>query len=445
VYVHRRPALFAEDDLGRMYNRMRTLVRQGVAFAWILSVCVCNAQPVPGVYPQGTSFPLLMLALGPDPALAAPVVAASGWNIGHLYIDPQLSDPTGREKTNSRLQTLAQNGMEGLVHLSANYDSANVASEGSEAQIADYIQFIVANTNIAYWDFPEEMRYWKASELQIVRDYAAWTRRYDPQRRPNFMYIPGHYSASDVAHYIPFLDIIPASAYADYAAQPHAWVRWRMEETIRGIHQGGGTIGWDYQRGEKTPVGIIQLFKGSNGLIPTPEQTYYDFWQLIVSGARGIWVYSYAHRNDTPSLLSNFANLQTAASQVSGEEQIGNVILYGRTDSSVTFTVLDGPDQTVSFTPYGLATAVQFPAIDLLCKVWHGDVYVIAVNSTDQIVRAEISGLPGTDGSATLPFESRTVAVTGDEFADVFPPWGVHVYRMRRQPVSRPRETPSGR
>jgi len=52
------------------------------------------------------------------------------------------------------------------------------------------------------------------------------------------MYIPSHYTETQVQFYVPYLDIIPASAYADYAGQPHAWVRWRMEETISAIYSG---------------------------------------------------------------------------------------------------------------------------------------------------------------------------------------------------------------
>src|SRR6516225_2531606 len=54
------------------------------------------------------------------------------------------------------------------------------------------------------------------------------------------------------------------------------------------INQAGAVIGSDYLNGQKTPVGIVGLFLGSNGVLPTPDQTYHDFWQLIASGAQGI-------------------------------------------------------------------------------------------------------------------------------------------------------------
>src|ERR1019366_837553 len=57
-------------------------------------------------------------------------------------------------------------------------------------------------------------------------------------------------------------------------------------------------------------------------------------------------------------------------------------------------------------------------------------VYVIAVNSTSNSVAAIITNLPATTGSATLPFEFRSVPVSGNGFADTFQPWGAHVYKV---------------
>jgi hypothetical protein len=381
-----------------------------------------------GVYPEGSVFPLQLYELQPDGDVA--LVAADGWNIGHRY--GWANGGTGTDSLNAFLQILAQSGIAGLPALPANGDVASGRTEWAQGDIASWILSLAANPNIAYWDLPEELRWWKPDEFQIVQDYAAWTRTYDPLERPHYMYIPSHYTQNDVQHYVPYLDIIPASAYADDVGQPHAWVRWRMEETLRGINQAGAVIGSDYLNGEKTPVGVVQLFVGTNGLAPTADQTYHDFWQLIASGAKGIFVFSYFHRNDHGgALIPNWNRLRDAAAHLSGPEQLGAMILYGQPVTDVAVTILSGPAQTVAFTPTGYNTPVQFSSIHVLCQQWNGSNYLIAVNSTDQAVTASFANLPpaGSD-SATVLFESRTVPISQGSFTDSFPAWGVHIYQF---------------
>jgi hypothetical protein len=204
-----------------------------------------------------------------------------------------------------------------------------------------------------------------------------------------------------------------------------------MEETIRGINLAGASIGSDYLNGQKTPVGIIQLFKLSDSVVPTPAQTYHDFWQLIAAGAQGIFAFSYFHCNDGSGvLIPNWNMLQEAATEITGSEQLGNMVLYGTPVSGVTFSVLAGPSETVSFTPTGYTTPVQFPSIHLFAQQWNGNTYVIAVNSTDQCVTAQISNVPTGVSSATVLFQGRTVPIAGGGFSDTFSAWGVNIYKM---------------
>ena len=388
-----------------------------------------------GVYPQGSAFPLQLYELvnrcrtDGDIALVAP----DGWNIGHGYC--WADGGTGTDSLNALLQNLAQSGMQGLPALPAfGIVDDTGRTEWEENDIRAWIQALAPNANIAYWDLPEELRsygHFTETEYRVVQDYTAWTRTYDPLKRPNFMYIPPNYTQAQVQNYVQYLDIIPATASADRRGMPHAWVRWRMEETIRGI-EARAVIGSDYLNGEKTPVGVVQLSGFNDPVIPTADQTYHDFWQLIASGAKGIFVFSYARRLDQGgALIPNWNRLREAASQISGPEQLGAMILYGQPVTGVTVTILSGPEQTVSFTPERYDTPVQFPSIHVFCQQWNGSNYLIAVNSTDQSVTASFANLPptGSDG-ATVLFESRGVSISEAGFTDSFPAWGVHIYRF---------------
>lgn len=134
--------------------------------------------------------------------------------------------------------------------------------------------------------------------------------------------------------------------------------------------------------------------------------------------------------HDDPSLATNLQQLNVAASQITGSEKLGDVVLYGARITNVTFGIIFGPSQMVSFQPPNETNSFQYPSLNVLCQAWAGSVYVIAVNSTDQPVTATISDLPSVAASATLPFESRSVTMTNGGLADAFPPWGVHIYKL---------------
>jgi hypothetical protein len=169
----------------------------------------------------------------------------------------------------------------------------------------------------------------------------------------------------------------------------------------------------------------------TSGAMPTPDQTYHDVWSAIASGARGIGVFAYWHAlHDDPALASNLQQLNIAASQISGTEQIGDLILNGTPNPNVTFTVTSGPTQTVAFTPPNETIPFQYPSINILSKTRAGIAYIIAVNSTDQSVTANISNLPTPAASASLPFENRSVTISNGSFTDSFSAWGVHIYKM---------------
>jgi Leucine-rich repeat (LRR) protein len=218
---------------------------------------------------------------------------------------------------------------------------------------------------------------------------------------------------------------------------PHAWVRYVVQEAgLKGIAMAGATAGNNYLSGQKTPVAVLCcaeiIYNVTNfPTIPTSSQTYHDVWSAIASGARGISVFAYWHAlHDDPSLVTNLQQLNLAASQISGPEKIGDVVLYGIPNTNVTFTVTAGPLQTVAFQPPSESSLIQYPSLNVLSLSWSTNVYVIAVNSTDRIVSAILTNLPWSAASATLPFEFREVNVTEGSFIDTFAPWGVHIYKL---------------
>ncbi len=244
------------------------------------------------------------------------------------------------------------------------------------------------------------------------------------------MYIPGHYTASQVAQYVPYIDIVPSSVYRCYRRHPAGWTRWRMEETLQGITLAGSHVGTNYLRGEKFPVAIIEMFHYQGADPLTAAGSTHDFWQSIVSGARGVLIFSYTHRTDRPEFEAPWQALNAAAVLVSGPEKLGRMILEGERLSDVDATVLVGEPNTAEFltTPFE-KEPIRFPACNVLAINWRHATYVIAVSSADSPSQVEISGMPAgettfvslnrpdappvrsSNGSLTLDFEPLGVWV----------------------------------
>jgi autotransporter-associated beta strand protein len=382
-------------------------------------------------YPQGTAFPLMLYEV--DDAPSAANVAPYGWNIIQDYGN------TTNSLINSYLQLAYADSLGGDAAIPCGGDATTNFVEWPQSEAEAWIQGSMTNNNIGWWDMPEEMRSWKPTEVQLLKDYRAWVQLYDTNgRRPTYEYTPSDRIPTDQLGVVSNVDLVGTACYCEAYSQPHAWVRYKVAQSgVYAVALAGATLGSNYLAGQKTVVAVLYLADPGNGQLATPQQSYHDVWSAIASGAQGIAVYSYWHAvNDNPALTNNLNQFNLAASQISGSE-IGQVVLYGAHQVNVGFTITAGPTNTDSFQP-GDGLTWQYASLNVLCETWSNNVYVIAVNSTSNSVSAIITNLPATTGSATLLFELRSLPVTGNSFADTFPPWGAHVYKMAAAVASPP-------
>ena len=384
-----------------------------------LSTVVADDHPTSlAVYPEGDRFPLALYSIHTVDEMTE--VRRFGWNVGHTYHFKE-----------SFLKTCQSGGLLAMAHLRGG------DADSSEAAIEARVRKLAKNDQIAWWELPEEQRFWRKKEFAWVVDYSRATRKFDPRRRPNYMYIPGHYDAGAVKHYVKHLDVVPASVYPMYASMPHAWVRWRMEATVNGIKLADAKIGKNYLKGEKTPVAVIELFDSkpkskTTAHLPTPPGTYHNIWQTIVSGAQGIVVYSFFHQRDRPQLVENWKMCCKAAKQLTGAEGLGQMILYGKDVATVGSEIASGPKKTAEFTPYGTKLGpMKYSSLDLMAKQWKDQLYVVVVNSAEENVSAKITGLPKNATEAEILFKDRSVAITNGALNLNFAPLEVRLVRVK--------------
>jgi len=362
-----------------------------------------------GVYPYGSKFPLFLYAIN----LNWSQQAAFGWNVGHTY--------SSRPPSLSFISSCQSAGMVSLGSLSFNGDINIHKTAKTELEVSSEITSLGATNNIAFWDIPEELRYWYSDEMNVLTSYTRWTRKYDSKQLPNFMYIPGHYGQAAVQNYVQYLDILPASCYPTYMGKPNVYVKWSIERTKAAVIAEGKTLGKDYKNGQKTVMAILECF----GTGMTPEKSWHDFWVSIACDVKGIGVYAYYYSTNDDSRRYSYARLEEAVSKFTGTEQLNRVMIEGTTNTGINFNITSGPS-TVSFTPPSGAD-VTYPSLTVLGKNWNGNTYIVAVNSNTSPVTSTISGITGS--TVTVLFENRTLPVVAGSISDNFSGYGVHIYK----------------
>ncbi len=416
------------------------------------------------IYPEGKRFPLALYSIHEPEEFAD--AADAGWNVGHRYGFSENYLPLAAENGFLSLAHLVgrttEPRPEGLAALElgktgegtdattgANTEETGETSHGFkpgerprlEQEVRADIEAYASHDNLAWWDIPEEMRYWFQGEFDIVKNMFAWTRKYDPRKRPVMMYHPGHSTAERVEKYVDFLDIIAVGAYAEYSHQPRAWIRWRVESEIEAIENAGFTVGSDYLNGEKTPIGVPMLFgKPEDMDLIVPAEAYHDFFSCIASGAKGILVFSYWHKRDMPTLQKTWElGYKKAAADFMAEPSLNQAVLFGQ-DVPLAVEITKGSPRTVPFRPYGLDEDIDYPAVNVLAKAYEGSLYIIAVSSQERGVTAKVSGLPEGVQSLARIADGRSqeqggndVVVNAGTFEDDFGWLGVHIYTAQLQ------------
>lgn len=332
----------------------------------------------------------------------------------------------GPTTEDEHLAWLKQVEAAGLTDMTMLHWQDELDSEGypvDTEKTKQYLAHLSQQAGVGWWALPEEQRYWISAEFRTVTRMYRLIREADNASHPIFMYIPGSFLASDIAYYVPYLDLIGTGAYVEYSGQPHSWFRWRIESQIDAIQQAG------YTTDVKTPIAIPGYFPNPpDQPQPTAEGLYHDIFSGLASGARAVVVFSYAYSLENSDALKK---LLDAAKIIVGEERVGEWILKGKRKDALTLEVLDGPKNAPSFTPIYLDKEITYPSIHAVAWDHAGTRIVIAVNSSTESVRARVGGLgPGSTKGAVLG-EARDIDVQAGALEDTFAPLGVHVYRFR--------------
>ncbi|MEO1450354.1 MAG: T9SS type A sorting domain-containing protein, partial [Bacteroidota bacterium] len=376
-----------------------------------------SLDPPPSIeplYPLGDNFPLGLYALYDNFEEAGEF----GWNCSHTYQAAPVPD--------AYFDTSLIHGLNTMARLSYIDSIGEKWRQPESTTISEIIQQS-QNQNLAWWDIPEELRYWYDNELEIVQTYTQLTRLHDCQMRPNFMYIPGHYGSEGIENYIDYLDIIPASCYPNWQELPHAYVRWSIEETFEAIQNQGFTIGADYLNGEKTVMSILELFEGDTLL--SAEGTWHDFWLSLACDVKGILLFSHFYRNASPTLTASWNKINQAINLFKSEH-LDEAMIQGTTTDLETL-LNAGPSLSASFAINN--ETVEYPSLKTIGKTWNDTLFVIAVNSASEEIGYQIENISQNYNTYRNLVTHEIKMISNGTIMDTLSNLGVSVFKLYNQ------------
>jgi len=343
-----------------------------------------------------------------------PEVLAQGFNVVHTYgFEEDWYAAAGRMS----IPAMAPVG-------TYRPNDQNPVPNSSEAPTRQQIERMSSYAHLHCWDYPEELRYWRANEILELQNLRNWTRAYDSTQAPTFMYQPNHRTAEALAETVPYVDIIAAGGYVGLSGQSRPWIRYRVESLIEAIQMAGYSVGDDYTNNERIPMLVAGIFSGN---ATNAKEAYHDVYCGIAHGAKGVLVYSHFHglRDDSGDGLAGFA--KAARELTTGLNPLGPAILRGTPHNGATVSISSGLARTDPFTPAGLMNPITYPSVAIFVRDMQGKRTMIAVNSREDAVTARFDGL-GNANLVRVRFEGRNLPMTAGSFSDDFEGLGVHIY-----------------
>jgi len=271
-------------------------------------------------------------------------------------------------------------------------------------RIRAQVEAVAGHAEIAWWYLaPEELRYWRKNEITYLEVAADAIRQADPQKRPVWMYDPGHRHAAALTHTVKHLDLCGKGMYTNYSGQRtnRVWVRWTIEQEIKAIEQANPSA---------IPIAVPEMFRQPPeellGMIP--RWVRHDVYLSLMTGAKGIVIFSGWRRPKFPAFDRYLEAYAECIRELNGPLNLGQVFLFGECRHDIRVRITRGPLHVTT----AHKEPVKYPSVAVL-DVAHGkDRYLFLANSSNEAVRARLEGFsPRTIVAENLFKEDDTQVV----------------------------------
>jgi hypothetical protein len=254
-----------------------------------------------------------------------------------------------------------------------------------QAALADPV---LSERIVAWYLFPEELRYWRARELELLQRMSQAVDAHDPQARPAWMYEPQHASSGRLQETIPYQDIVSVGIYLHHAGNDHQriQVRHTMEHMMNAI---------SYDGTGKPAIPVLEMYESDSAPydpadIPLiPEFVRHDAYTAFANGASGIMIWSMGSRSGF-NTYTDYYNAWAAVSNETFDLGLRDVFSGGTLLGRASATVLSG-EATIHFVWSDFDET--FPSLSVRDWSWDGRTYVLVVNSSEGSVGFTLHGL----------------------------------------------------
>ena len=291
-----------------------------------------------------------------------------------------------------------------------------------------HISMLANNGQILVWYLPEET---KAKDLDKLEQIVNIIRATDTKHRPLITYIES-WNPEYLRKMDSITDAVILGAYPSlYSPRPRADIKRRIDNA--------------YEEGALVVIAALEALKGRRNWT-RPKDVRFDAYLSLISGAKGIMWYSYYSAKPRPELLEAVLEVAT---ELNGNEGLGEVLLSGKEPNSLQCRLLDGP----AFSPPASAYKKngdkknnfrQYDSIQWTAREYGSYLYIFAVNTAQKVEKGAATDDGGAAYMVKVKFgpisspvskvqiigESRTKDMSNGYFEDTFEPLGTHIYKI---------------
>lgn len=293
------------------------------------------------------------------------------------------------------------------------------------ATLTAQVRAVADRPEIAVWYLtPEELRYWRQDEIRYLQVATDAIRAADPQQRPVMLYEPNHRDAGALSKTLAYLDFSSKGMYANSTGHQdsRAWIRWGVEQELQAIAA---------VKPEATSFAVLWMAAD-----PKPEEaaliprwTRHDVYLSLVSGAKGIVIWSGFRRANFSTFDAYLNGYAAAAQELNGPSGLGRVFLFGERRTDLRVEVVAGPEEQAVRVG---ETELSYPTVSWLDAALGTDRYLFLVNSASEAVRVKVTGFPAGDWTKQDLFAGEATAAAADDWASiVLQPLEVRGWRLR--------------
>jgi hypothetical protein len=274
--------------------------------------------------------------------------------------------------------------------------SAQMAASVRE-QVEAVLSDSIARDTVARWAlYPDELRHWRASEMRYLEVASTTIRQAEQEHgvehRPFWMYEPGHRNVDALLLTGAFQDIISKGTYLknlDRGPLRSGDAIWSITQTVEAANQLG-----------KTPQVVYAMYQDftdpKTGTNPAEIRRVirHDVYLGLALGVKSLNVFSmFEDRPNFTTHNDQFLAYSSVAKDLTGPLDLQQVFLSGDQQNILTMTIEQGT-RTVDYTDF-YGDRFTFGTLHHYEATVGDDLYLLLVNSTEELMRVNISGLPG--------------------------------------------------